>query len=233
MDGGTVTDYYLSRVELNARKRGARQLLMSPQAMHAAVESSLPPSARRVGERFLWRVDRYGARNDLYVVSPGAPDFTHVVEQAGWVVEGDVGWLSRPYDRLLDRLEAGQLWAFRLAANPTHMGRAPDGSMKRFGHVTAQQQLDWLLVRAERHGFSIPVETDGIPALEIIARHTLRFARGRSERKVTINQAVYEGVLRAEDPESLRFGLTQGIGRAKAYGCGLMTLAPLPLVGER
>ena len=42
---------------------------------------------------------------------------------------------------------------------------------------------------------------------------------------MTINRTVYEGVLRITDPESLRRALIAGIGRSKAYGCGLMTLA--------
>lgn len=221
-----TAEYYLSRIDINSRKRGARKLLTSPRAMHAAVESSLPPSARRPGERFLWRVDRADPKIELYVVSPGLPDFTHIVEQAGWEREGEKGWVSRPYARLLDRLETGQAWIFRLTANPTRMGKTADGVPKRFGHVTAAQQLQWLLDRAQPNGFSIPVEKDGDPAVEVIARSEDRFSHGRGA-KVAITRATYEGVLEISEPDLLRHALTHGIGRAKAYGCGLLTLAPL------
>lgn len=223
-----MSDYYLSRIEINTRKREARRLLTSPQKMHAAVESSMPPSSRVPGERFLWRVDRSGPHTELYIMSPGAPDFTHIVEQAGWMREGERGWISRPYYRLLDRLETGQLWAFRLAANPTRMGKTAEGTPKRFGHVTASQQRDWLLERTQNHGFSIPSEGDGRAALDVVARSQDRFTRSGG-KPVTLNRAVFEGILRVEDPPSLRTALTHGIGRAKAYGCGLMTLAPLDL----
>ena len=43
--------------------------------------------------------------------------------------------------------------------------------------------------------------------------------------RVTINRTVYEGVARVTDPDALRRALVAGIGRSKAYGCGLMTLA--------
>lgn len=39
--------------------------------------------------------------------------------------------------------------------------------------------------------------------------------------------AQFDGALQIEDPERLRTALTAGMGRAKAYGCGLMTLRPL------
>lgn len=37
----------------------------------------------------------------------------------------------------------------------------------------------------------------------------------------------FDGRLEVTDPAALRRTLTQGIGKAKAYGCGLITLAPL------
>ena len=42
---------------------------------------------------------------------------------------------------------------------------------------------------------------------------------------MTLGVATFEGVLEVTDPDALRRALTHGIGRGKAYGCGLMTLA--------
>jgi CRISPR system Cascade subunit CasE len=39
--------------------------------------------------------------------------------------------------------------------------------------------------------------------------------------------AVFEGVLQISDESLFKAALTNGIGRAKAYGCGLLTLANL------
>ena len=47
-----------------------------------------------------------------------------------------------------------------------------------------------------------------------------------AERSVTFRQATFDGVLRVDDPTLLRDSLVSGIGRAKGYGCGLLTLAP-------
>ena len=36
----------------------------------------------------------------------------------------------------------------------------------------------------------------------------------------------FDGSLTVTDPEKLRHALSNGIGRAKGYGCGMLTLAP-------
>ena len=42
-----------------------------------------------------------------------------------------------------------------------------------------------------------------------------------------IAKARFTGTLRVTDAAKLRTALTQGIGRARGYGCGLLTLAPV------
>jgi CRISPR system Cascade subunit CasE len=41
-----------------------------------------------------------------------------------------------------------------------------------------------------------------------------------------LSTAVFEGQLEITDTEAMRRSLTGGIGPAKGYGCGLLTLAP-------
>ena len=45
--------------------------------------------------------------------------------------------------------------------------------------------------------------------------------------KVTFTRAQYDGVLRVTDADALRRALVCGIGHAKGFGCGLLTLVPL------
>lgn len=208
---------HLSRIQINPARRGGRRLLGSPQAMHAAVLASFPDSGDDRG-RVLWRLDRDEHRTWLYVVSRPAPDFGHIVEQAGWQTREDT-WAVRPYAGLLDRLAAGQTWAFRLTANPsrTHEG-------KRYGHVTVAQQEQWLLDRVEGWGFAV-TETDRVPDVVVRDRRTEQFRRGTTT--ITIAKATYDGVLTVLDPQALRSTLTGGAGPAKGYGCGLLTLAAL------
>lgn len=218
---------YLTRFRVNAARRGARKVLNSPQAMHAAVLAGFPhpEDHTRPDARTLWRLDQNANQQiTLFIVSPGKPDLTHLVEQAGWPTADT--WLTRPYQPFLDTLQAGQRWAFRLTANPVRSGWRKDrDETQRFGHVTVDNQVDWLQKRTERNGFTIAAQPDGQPNLLLHQRRTLSFTR--HQRRVTLTTATYDGVLAITDPEPLRAMLTTGIGHARAYGCGLLTLAPV------
>lgn len=224
---------YLSRIRLNPTRRGTQKLLASPQAMHAAVMGSHPRFLDdRVSGRVLWRIDQ-PAKHDIqvYVVSPVTPDFTGLLEQAGWPTQPD--WDSTEYQPFLDMLDTGQVWRFRVTANPVRVLARTPGDTRRRGrispHVTADQQRDWLIKSGPTWGFNVPShDSFGVQA-EVRDRHTVRFGRGSAEASrstVSLSRASFTGLLTIEDPDALRLALVEGMGRAKAYGCGLMTLAP-------
>lgn len=232
---------WFSSMALNPQKRGGRKLLGSPQAMHAAIMAAFLPGTAEAGSReagrVLWRLDRSGHEYRLYVVSPERPDLTHVVEQAGWL--GQI-WDSVPYEQLLDRLVAGQQWGFRLAANPVGRGSTSGGQRPRgkiLPHVTPEQQEQWLMRKADAHGFHIRGSApdglkDSVPDLAVTSRSDDRFGRRegenpRSRSLVTVRRVQFDGSLIVTDAELLRSALINGIGRAKAYGCGLLTLKKL------
>ncbi|WP_433618595.1 type I-E CRISPR-associated protein Cas6/Cse3/CasE [Dactylosporangium sp. CA-139114] len=221
---------YLTRFTIDTARRGARKLLASPQAMHAAVRAAFtnPEDHDRPGARALWRLDTTADGTvQLYLVSPGRPDLTHIVDQAGARALGTAeAWTTRAYDGLLAALQPGQRWAFRLTANPVHNGRKTPASTdtQRFGRLRPAEQIQWLLDRATRCGFTIGAQHDGQPNVVVRRRQTLTFKRRTST--VTLTTATFDGVLDVTDPEAFRQALSQGIGHAKAYGCGLLTIAP-------
>jgi len=221
---------YLTSFDINRARRGAQKLLGSPHAMHAAVMSSFPPSASQVdadGGRILWRVDTSRDRVRLYVASPEKPDLTGLVEQAGWPTLA--AWSTAPYGAFLDSLESGTTWGFRVAVNPTHSvkqagpdGERPRGRGKRLAHVTAAQQLDWFRTKATSIG--LDVEGPDGPTAMVTSRDVRTFRRGGAT--VTLATAQVDGVARILDADLLRRAMRAGIGPAKGYGCGLLTLAP-------
>lgn len=225
---------FLTRMHLNPARRGTRFVLASPQRMHASVMCAFPPGTTVDGPvgRVLWRVD-HGIDSSimLYVSSPQRPDLTHLVEQAGWPAAAASAWQTVVSTPLLTRLEAGQEWVFRLTANPVHNVRGSDGARgKRMGHVTAAQQQEWLLSRTEKWGFVIVDSSGEFPAPQLVVhgRRQVAFERRTdgAGRSVTLSVATFDGTLRVVDPDLLRRALTHGVGRAKGYGCGLITLAP-------
>ncbi|KAB8287923.1 type I-E CRISPR-associated protein Cas6/Cse3/CasE [Bifidobacterium avesanii] len=233
---------FISRVPLNMARIGARQLVGSPYRMHAAVESAFPPGSVRDGDdgRILWRLDTLTQDHTvwLYVVSPEAPDFAHIIEQAGWPTHME--WESKDYSPLLSRIAVGQRWQFRLRANPARKALADKGRRPKAngegvvgkiqGHVTAAQQRDWLVSRAAAHGFAIIPDDGGDPSVVVSQRHQERF--GREGKTITLTTAVFDGQLEVTDADLFRRTLCHGLGRAKGFGCGLMTVAPLMVQPE-
>ena len=246
---------YLTRVYLNPHRRGARQLMRSRQVLHAAVMNCFPPGALEGAgmPRVLWRLDRPPfARSGpsrqgspscaLFISSPVPPDPSHIVEEAGYATEGGV--VVRDMSTFLDGLSTGQRWGFRLCVNPTFREAGQTnarGQKKILAHVTQDQQTQWVLDRSERLGFRVLTSAEyggDVPVLEDrdgrrvdganllingIERSVAEFQRGSS--RVTLALATFGGVLEVTDPDALRHGLVHGVGRGKAYGCGLLTLS--------
>lgn len=222
----------LTRMSLNPATRGGRKLLTNRQAMHAAIMAAFSPETHdEMGGRVLWRVDRDAHRHVLYTVSPVEPDLTHLVEQAGWAGQS---WDAASYDPFLRRLTRGQRWGFRLAANPVRSVARQGARSKVLPHVTPAQQAGWLEERSAGWGFSLVTpRAEDSPASGVLVsqRQDDRFGRveGATGRrsKVTLRIAQFDGTLEVTDADALRSSLVAGMGRAKGYGCGLMTLRPL------
>jgi CRISPR system Cascade subunit CasE len=202
-------------------------LISSPQMMHATVMASFP--SFNMGGRVLWRIDNLGPSTYAIVQSDEKPDFHHVVDQFGWPAS-DQRWDTIEYDGFLNNIADGQIWRFRLMANPTHS--ISDMSQyesrgKVMAHMTVDQQKKWLIDRSQKLGFIIENASQDIkePALEIRQNEVKRFSHGNEH--ITFNAVTFEGILRVDDRELLVSSMKKGIGRAKGYGCGLLTVARL------
>ncbi|MFQ6144179.1 type I-E CRISPR-associated protein Cas6/Cse3/CasE [Streptomyces seoulensis] len=245
---------YLSRIRINPLRAESRKLLASPRAMHAAVQGGLPGLPEQ--ERTLWRLDADNSHRPLlFVLTTDKPDWTHLVEQAGWPGADGEHYAVRDYAPLLQQMATGRSFAFRLTANPVQNTNRPDkltprqqerveaGDRRSFrlGHRTATAQLNWFLTRTPRWGFDIPTaphldgthDTDNQPPrdIRIVTRQRRSFGKESltpKEAHVVMHAVAFEGRLRITDPALLTERLLAGIGPTKAYGCGLLTLAPLP-----
>ena len=225
---------YLSRVSLNLASLEGIAFASSPYRIHAAVERACASDERETDEgRILWRLDETPDSTQkawLYVLSPGRPDLAHVCDQAG--CPGEPKWITKDYSPVLERVAEGQRWQFRLKANPVRKVSVDKGRRKRDGmvgtiqgHVTEAQQRTWLLERADARGFRIVQTEEGFERLVVSHRRRERFKRG--EGLVTLTTAQFDGVLEVTDADAFRRALGFGIGRARGFGCGLMTVAPV------
>lgn len=217
-----------TRVQLNPARRQGRKYLTNPQALHAAVQSSFPSDAVARDQRILWRLDQRGHKHVLYIVGSEEPTAAHIVEEAGW---GARPQETADYDRLLTRIQKDQEWIFELLANPTKtINRGRNKRGKVVAHLSIPEQLKWLQRKAESLGadFGSPEQ----PTFQVTESKTLNFkklrADGNTWDRVHLVTARYAGRLRVVDADKLRYALLNGVGRAKGYGCGLLTLARSP-----
>ncbi|MGW1837130.1 type I-E CRISPR-associated protein Cas6/Cse3/CasE [Streptomyces sp. NPDC002067] len=266
---------YLSRIRINPLRAESRKLLANPRAAHGAVLGGLP--GPQDAERVLWRLDADNPhRPHLLVLTRSRPDWSHLIERAGWPEADGEHAVVRDYTPLIQRLTNDAEFAFRLTASPVQnttapqrptplqaarLADTPEGKRRgfRIGHRTAAAQLDWFLSRTERWGFDVPASrTDpaapGLdappsapvagdtpreqslrernPAREVRItarqRHSFKKNAGKDTRPVVFHTATFEGRLRITDAATFTARLLGGIGPSKAYGCGLLTLAPLP-----
>ncbi len=204
---------YLSRILLDVSNRNTMRALASPSRFHGALDSCF------CGDRpkLLWRMDPLQNQQYLLLLSETKPDLTAFCEQFS---KNSNDWETRDYDGLLDRIETGSQWRFRLTANPTKS--IPSGDRQTRGkvcaHITTAYQKQWLLERAEKHGFALAAEN-----FEVTESRWRRFYK-RENRFVTLLSVTYEGFLEVTDPDLFRNVMVNGVGRGKAYGMGLLTV---------
>lgn len=92
------------------------------------------------------------------------------------------------------------------------------GERTKFNSDDAQRvALDWLMKR----GAAIGVEFDA-QACSATGYRQVQIPRQRPEKPIEFSEIDCDGVLTVTDPVKLGVALATGIGKAKAYGCGLM-----------
>ncbi|MEV8509784.1 type I-E CRISPR-associated protein Cas6/Cse3/CasE [Actinoplanes sp. NPDC051475] len=233
---------YLSRIYLNPLRTKTQQFLRSPQALHAAILGGI--SRQPVTERVLWRLDTDNKhRATVLALTDSHPSWEHLIEQGGWPESDDPQALIRPYEALLDQIMRGRQFAMRLRANTvtaTKSPTAPSPAQKehltthprprgiRVPHRTAAHQLTWFTQRIEKWGFTLQ-QVDDVPAVQLTARERLQFTKHADDttgRTVTLQTGTFDAVVAIDDPDRAQRSLLEGVGAGKAYGLGLITLAP-------
>lgn len=212
---------YLSRLILNPRSRQVQRELARPYEMHRTILRAYPENLAGQGERVLFRVDAHPRTGDLQLLvqSHLRPDWSWLAETSGYLdPHADK---ENPALKEFDlQLRAGQLLAFRLRANPTQkLSRSLTRELekgKRVGLYKPEEQLAWLERKGKVHGFRVVSAT---------ARQQERL--DDSIRQLKLLSVLFEGVLQVTDGTHLQEAVASGIGSAKAFGFGLLSLAPV------
>jgi CRISPR system Cascade subunit CasE len=215
---------YLSRLILNPHHRRVQRDLANPYELHRTLMSAFPADLPD-GERVLYRLDtdpRTGVPTVL-LQSHTAPDWAALQSREGYLLP-EPRWPPRvstnPATKSFDlALVAGQVLSFRLRANPTVKR---DGS--RHGLYKEEDQRAWLARKGRRNGFRV-VRVTVIQEGDDVA---WRPHRNGKRRKLTFFAVCFDGLLQVTDPDALWDAVQTGIGPAKSFGFGLLSLAPPP-----
>lgn len=234
---------FLSRLVLEPRHWAVRRDLGDCHQMHRTILSAFGKiDEGRTGARsafgVLFRVDEERQQTVVYVQSREMPSWEHLPD----------GYLDaacdrpggnpavRPLDRVLDSLASGQTLRFRLLANATRKIRPPgsDGKVRENGtRVPLRDEsarLGWLRRKAAGAGFEL-LQGSASNGVHDVRESTGRRVSGRKGEgatalRVDLEGVLFDGRLRVVDPQLFRKALTEGIGPGKAFGFGLLSLAP-------
>ena len=112
------------------------------------------------------------------------------------------------------------------------------GTGPRVALLTPDEQVDWLVRQGERHGFALVPQartwrsgtSDGGPEPPAYVLTTASVEtggarrRGSDTRRLVHNAVTFDGELVVTDADQFRRAIRGGIGPAKAYGFGLLSL---------
>lgn len=124
--------------------------------------------------------------------------------------------LSKP---IPDNFLKYEQYRFNVIVNPT---RRDSASRKLMAVRGREDVAQWFADRAKASwGFEVAPQH-----LQVDKINVLQF-KDKQQRQVTIGQAHIQGQLRITDKDQFAQSFTQGIGRARAYGCGLLQIVPV------
>jgi len=217
---------YLSRLILNPRSRRVQRELAEPYEMHRSIMHAFRDDLQDGEERILWRVDEHPRLGlTLLVQSWDVPDWSWLVEDGarGYLLPIDEpNPAGKPFDL---NPTVGQVLSFRLRANPTkRLGKSAEYDKgKRVGIYDEEDQLAWLASKGEQHGFRVlQVQVSRGGKME----HEKAIERDGKVHKLELLSVQFDGLLQVTDPDKLIQAIQTGIGSAKGFGFGLLSLAP-------
>jgi CRISPR system Cascade subunit CasE len=235
--------WWLSRLLLNPRSRLARQDLSNCHALHRTLMRAFPqtppgaPAREQFGVLYRLEADERRSCLVLLVQSQVAPAWAQLPADRNGQPFCLVAPESKPIDDNVRALRDGRRLVFRLRANPTQCkssGKQSGRRGKPLAVFGAENQLAWLHRQGAAGGFRVDsarVRPD-LSSFAARAPHaSVSWQQGRKKAgakslALTFGAVVFEGVLTVTDAGTFRDTLAKGVGRGKAYGFGLLSVAP-------
>jgi len=200
--------------------------------MRAFTDDVGPGARSRLG--VLYRVESVGTGAALLAQSLVEPDWSFVNPELLTGLRWGDAVATKSVDRLYAGIGVGDRLAFRLRANPTRKidTRSGPGGQRRTGRRvelrSEQALIGWLRRKGREGGFEITEGSRGVPDVLVRREPKLTGVRPGPDggTRLTFASVMFEGLLRVTDAARFRSTLASGVGPAKAYGFGLLSIAP-------
>lgn len=220
-----VQPLFLSRLTLDLACKDARRMVADVYEAHRVLLQGF--GALCDDDRILWRWEPTDAVHPILLIqSTLEPDWdglpNRLVRAAPEV---------KSIHKIAGAITQGRSLAFALTANASRKvdtKSTPEGARRNGRRVPLRRfddQVQWLVRQASSAGFEIMTNRLGRPEVRIGAPTRLSGRRG--EHVITVEAVRFEGALSVKAPEQFLAALRSGIGPARAFGCGLLTVAPL------
>lgn len=199
---------YLTRISLDVKKKETAKAFCDHGRFHALIEGCF------AGERqhALWRLENDHPARSIMILSRDIPNLTRLESAVG---TGNGRTID--YDKYLDAVSRNDaVLRFRMTANPTVTRRHDHAHVPLNIKRTERQPYcaeDWLRDKLKNGGAEVLEST-------VMAYQTVNIKQGAGK----IFKVTFEGTLKVTDQNAFRNLLEKGVGRGKAYGCGLLSV---------
>ena len=223
---------YLSKLSFHTRNRKSFRVLQSPYRLHAALLKTFPLYKKtNESSGILFRQEQKLDKDSwitVLVQSLMSPDWGLLKNDIGNAFQYD-----QPKEISNLQFRDGQQLRFRLRANPIKTIRDENGRKNRKGEIKRcrvpllkeNQQIAWLKKKGKeiRQGISGGFQ---INSCRVIDEGDWKHRRKDESDPIRIHTVLFEGVLTVgEATFFLEEAVKKGIGPAKSFGCGLLSLA--------
>lgn len=221
---------FLSQLILNPHSRQVRSEMARPYELHRTVMSGY--IEKFTDERILYRLDissRDGIPH-LLVQSCYAPDWSKVISHESYLLDLPVG--NPQIREYQPEFTIGQRLVFRLVANPTRSVKTDEirnrqlqsGKRERGQRLSItkpDEQISWLERKGVEGGFSL-----GAVRITSLGEQHIVVPNDEKEPQNARHWAIrFDGELQVTDPQRFVQTLKQGIGSAKGFGYGLLSVS--------
>lgn len=214
-----------------------RWRFMTSYQLHQILWRGFPGLDRGENEnRFLYRHDERETEHSVLVQSATIPDWSFLADEA----EGTTADV-KAFDPA--RLVEGISLRFLLRANPVVTRKYEDGSKRRIAVGSDREQLarkrgmnkddlptreqmlfDWIEKNGNEGGFAIERGENERILCDVGPNHDITVHKPGKKDSVVLTAIDFTGILRVTDPAAFANTLQRGIGRGRAFGCGLISV---------